>query len=78
MKKILEEIQTGQFAKEWILENQAGRPVFDKLREQGRSHPIEEVGRRLRETMSWIKNKQKDSSEVAAPAPVPAAKKEAA
>jgi ketol-acid reductoisomerase len=72
MKKILREIQTGQFAREWILENQAGRPVFDKLREQGRAHPIEEVGRRLRETMSWIRNKQKDSSE---PAP---AKKEAA
>jgi ketol-acid reductoisomerase len=72
MKKILREIQTGQFAREWILENQAGRPVFDKLREQGRAHPIEEVGRRLRETMSWIRNKQKDSSE-----PTPA-KKEAA
>ncbi|MFN2546191.1 MAG: ketol-acid reductoisomerase [Myxococcales bacterium] len=74
MKKILKEIQTGQFAREWILENQAGRPVFDKLREQGREHPIEEVGRRLRETMSWIRNKQKDSSE----APAPVAKKEAA
>ncbi|TMA22140.1 MAG: ketol-acid reductoisomerase [Deltaproteobacteria bacterium] len=72
MKKILGEIQTGKFAREWILENQAGRPVFDKLREQGRAHPIEEVGRRLRETMSWIRNKQKDSSE----APPP--KKEAA
>jgi ketol-acid reductoisomerase len=72
MKKILREIQTGQFAREWILENQAGRPVFDKLREEGRAHPIEEVGRRLRETMSWIRNKQKDSSEV------PPAKKEAA
>ena len=74
MKKILGEIQTGKFAREWILENQAGRPVFDKLREQGRAHPIEEVGRRLRETMSWIRNKQKDSSE----APPPLAKKEAA
>jgi len=77
MKKILREIQTGQFAREWILENQAGRPVFDKLREQGKSHPIEEVGRRLRETMSWIRNKQKDSSEPGT-APAPAAKKEAA
>ena len=75
MKKILREIQTGQFAREWILENQAGRPVFDKLRAEGREHPIEEVGRRLRETMSWIRNKQKDSSEVAA---APTAKKEAA
>jgi ketol-acid reductoisomerase len=76
MKKILREIQTGQFAREWILENQAGRPVFDKLREEGRAHPIEEVGRRLRETMSWIRNKQKDSSEV--PAATPLSKKEAA
>ena len=77
MKKILREIQSGQFAREWILENQAGRPVFDKLREQGKAHPIEDVGRRLRETMSWIRNKQKDSSEAPAPAVVPA-KKEAA
>src|SRR5687768_7294436 len=44
MRKILREIQNGQFAKEWILENQAGRPVFDKLREEGRQHPIEDVG----------------------------------
>ncbi len=63
MKKILKEIQTGQFAREWILENQAGRPVFDKLREQGKRHPIEEVGRKLRETMSWIRDARKDSSE---------------
>ncbi len=63
MKRILREIQSGQFAREWILENQAGRPVFDKLREEGKSHPIEEVGRRLRETMSWIRDAKKDSSE---------------
>jgi ketol-acid reductoisomerase len=63
MKKILREIQTGQFAREWILENQAGRPVFDKLREEGKRHPIEEVGRKLRETMSWIRDAKKDSSE---------------
>jgi ketol-acid reductoisomerase len=74
MKKILREIQTGQFAKEWILENQAGRPVFDKLREEGKRHPIEEVGRRLRETMSWIRNAKKDSSEVSGPADARAAK----
>jgi ketol-acid reductoisomerase len=77
MKKILREIQSGQFAREWILENQAGRPVFDKLREQGKSHPIEEVGRRLRETMSWIRTKQKDSSEPTAAKPT-TTKKEAA
>nr|WP_224241902.1 ketol-acid reductoisomerase [Hyalangium gracile] len=63
MKKVLKEIQTGAFAREWILENQAGRPMFDKLREQGRQHPIEDVGRRLREMMSWIRESRKDSSE---------------
>ncbi|TMA28509.1 MAG: ketol-acid reductoisomerase [Deltaproteobacteria bacterium] len=64
MKRILRDIQTGVFAREWILENQAGRPVFDKLREEGRAHPIEEVGRRLREMMSWLRDAKKDSSEV--------------
>ena len=74
MKKILREIQTGHFAREWILENQAGRPVFDKLREQGKAHPIEEVGRKLRATMSWIRDARKDSSETtAAAAAAPAA-----
>ena len=63
MKKMLRDIQTGVFAREWILENQAGRPVFDKLREEGKRHPIEEVGRRLREMMSWLRDSKKDSSE---------------
>ena len=43
--------------------DEAGRPVFDKLREEGKRHPIEEVGRKLRETMSWIRDAKKDSSE---------------
>ncbi|MFN3477519.1 MAG: ketol-acid reductoisomerase, partial [Candidatus Methylomirabilales bacterium] len=51
MKKILEEIQNGSFAREWILENQAGRPVFETLRRRQAQHPIEEVGRRLRAMM---------------------------
>jgi len=63
MRRILKEIQTGQFAKEFILENQVGRPVFDKLREAERNHPIEEVGRRLRDMMSWIREAKKDSSD---------------
>jgi ketol-acid reductoisomerase len=54
MRKILSEIQTGRFAKEWILENQAGRPVFNALRRQSREHPIEDVGNRLRAMMPWI------------------------
>ena len=44
MKQILYEIQTGEFAKEWIVENQTGRPIFNALRQQVREHPIEEVG----------------------------------
>jgi ketol-acid reductoisomerase len=61
MKRILREIQNGSFAREWISENQAGRPVFEKLREEQRQHPIEEVGRKLREMMPWIK--RRDSSD---------------
>src|SRR5574342_945975 len=63
MRRILDEIQTGQFAKEFILENQVGRPVFDKLREAEAVHPIEEVGKRLRDMMSWIREAKKDSSD---------------
>jgi len=55
MKKILEEIQTGRFAKEWILENQAGRPVLNALRRREKEHPIEEIGKKLRAMMPWIK-----------------------
>jgi ketol-acid reductoisomerase len=63
MRKILKEIQTGQFAKEFILENQVGRPVFEKFREAEKVHPIEEVGKRLRDMMSWIREAKKDSSD---------------
>lgn len=54
MRRVLAEIQTGQFAREWILENQAGRPVFNALRREGQDHPIEEVGAELRAMMPWI------------------------
>jgi ketol-acid reductoisomerase len=54
MKRILEEIQSGSFAKEWMLENQANRPVFNALTRRGEEHPIEEVGRRLRALMPWM------------------------
>ncbi len=54
MKKILQEIRSGQFAREWILENSAGRPVFKALERLGAEHPIETVGARLRSMMSWI------------------------
>ena len=54
MKKILAEIRSGEFAREWILENSAGRPVFKALERQGAAHPIETVGERLRSMMTWI------------------------
>jgi ketol-acid reductoisomerase len=54
MKKILDEIQTGEFAKEWMLENKANKPVFNALRRRGAEHQIEEVGARLRSMMAWI------------------------
>src|SRR5512142_2242176 len=63
MKRILKEIQTGAFAKEFILENQVGRPVFDKLRETEKAHPVEQVGKQLRDMMSWIREMKKDSSD---------------
>jgi ketol-acid reductoisomerase len=55
MRKILSEIQSGQFAKEWMLENQANRPVYNALLAKGEAHPIEEVGARLRAMMPWLK-----------------------
>ena len=55
MEQILAEIQDGSFAKEWILENQAGRPVFNALRRMDAEHPIEEVGGELRQMMPWLK-----------------------
>ncbi len=55
MKQILKEVQTGEFAKEWILENRAGRPMFNALRRQEAAHPIEEVGKKLRGMMGWLK-----------------------
>jgi ketol-acid reductoisomerase len=55
MRRILAEIQSGQFAREWVLENQANRAGFLAMRRRDAEHPIEEVGRRLRAMMSWIK-----------------------
>jgi ketol-acid reductoisomerase len=55
MRRILSEIQSGQFAREWVLENQANRAGFLAMRKRDAEHPIEEVGARLRKMMSWIK-----------------------
>ena len=54
MKKILADIRSGAFAEEWIEENRAGRPNFNRLRDQGRQHPIEKVGQELRAMMPFI------------------------
>ncbi len=56
MRKILHEIQTGTFAREFVLENQSGRPGFTAMRRREAEHRIEEVGRELRAMFSWLKN----------------------
>ena len=57
MRRILKEVQNGEFAREWILENRAGRPVFNALVRKDENHPVEIVGRKLRSMMPWM---QKD------------------
>jgi ketol-acid reductoisomerase len=54
MKKILADIQSGEFAKEWIAENRAGQENFQRMREEQKHHQVEEVGRELRSSMDWI------------------------
>jgi ketol-acid reductoisomerase len=56
MRRILGEITDGSFAKEWVAEDEAGRATFDKLVEEGKHHPIEQVGAQLRPMMSWIRS----------------------
>jgi ketol-acid reductoisomerase (EC 1.1.1.86) len=55
MRKILTEIQSGQFAREFVLENQAGKPMFTAMRRNEAQHPIEQVGKELRAMFSWLK-----------------------
>ncbi|NJL98343.1 MAG: ketol-acid reductoisomerase [Synechococcaceae cyanobacterium SM2_3_2] len=57
MRKILSEIQSGQFARDFILENQAGKPGFTAIRRREAEHPIEKVGKELRAMFSWLKKK---------------------
>jgi len=57
MRKILGEIQDGSFAREWVAEDDAGRPNFSRLQKEGQEHPIEEVGEKLRGLMSWVGTK---------------------
>ncbi|MEM7812099.1 MAG: ketol-acid reductoisomerase [Planctomycetota bacterium] len=58
MKKILAEIQSGEFARNWLLENKANQPMFKARRRSERNHPIEAVGKRLRMMMKWIDSKE--------------------
>jgi ketol-acid reductoisomerase len=58
MRRILGEIQSGEFAREFILENQAGAARMKAMRRLGAEHPIEQVGERLREMMPWIREKK--------------------
>ena len=63
MKKILADIQSGAFAQEWIAESQSGRKNFLALEEQGRNHPVEQVGEKLRGMMPWISSGRKSIQE---------------
>jgi len=64
MRKILKEIQNGEFASEWILENKAGRPSFNAIQRREASHQIEIVGKELRRMMSWIQDGEMGGEEV--------------
>jgi len=57
MKKILDEVRSGEFAREWLLENRIGRPVFNNARREWAKHPMEIVGAKLREMMPWLKKR---------------------
>jgi ketol-acid reductoisomerase len=59
MKNILKDVQSGEFARDWILENQAGRPVYNAIKKMEENHPIEIVGKELRKMMTWIKKEEK-------------------
>ncbi|HTI13283.1 MAG TPA: ketol-acid reductoisomerase [Dictyobacter sp.] len=63
MRQVLKEIQNGTFAKNWILENNAGRPSFLAMRKAHAEHQIEQVGRELRGMMSWLKTPQQEAAE---------------
>jgi ketol-acid reductoisomerase len=58
MEAILEEVQNGEFAREWIAENQAGRPSYTQLRRAEKNHEVEAVGGRLRELFAWAEGEQ--------------------
>jgi ketol-acid reductoisomerase len=62
MKKVLADIQKGDFAREWIAEHRSGNKHFTALREAEKQHPIEEVGARLRAMMDWLPDATKSTA----------------
>jgi ketol-acid reductoisomerase len=69
MRRILDEIQKGSFAKEWLAENRAGRPNFERLRKTDKSHEIERVGAELRAMMPWSEEGKRAAATASQPAP---------
>ena len=67
MRQILSEIQDGSFAREWILENLAGRPSFNTMKRRDAAHPIEVVGKQLRAMMPWMKPSEKAVTKMQVP-----------
>ncbi len=65
MKRILKEIQNGTFAREWILENQAGRPAYNALLKRGAEHPIEKLGQELRANFPWMQKRNLKGAQAA-------------
>jgi ketol-acid reductoisomerase len=62
MKEVLEEVQNGTFAREWLLENQVGKPSYRRMLARDLEHPIEEVGRKLRARMPWLEGAANEES----------------
>ncbi|MFB6299384.1 MAG: ketol-acid reductoisomerase [Halobacteriales archaeon] len=60
MEEVLEEVQTGEFAREWVMENQTGRPMYNQLREAEKNHEIEAVGERLRDLFAWAEDAERE------------------
>ena len=79
MRRILEEVQDGSFAREWLAENRAGRPNFERLRQEDHDHQIEQVGAKLRAMMPWAEEgKAGEASARASGKDRPAARRPAA
>jgi ketol-acid reductoisomerase len=66
MEEQLERVQNGEFAREWITENQAGRPAYHQYKQQEAEHQIEDVGARLRDLFAWDEPEGADEQEVPA------------